>query len=161
MVLLRDEYEKEKTAFLDRYYEEIKGMLNREKEDYLKVKMQYVTVSEFLRNYSGVSAIFLIILYFAWAKEVISFDIFSTFAIMLVIVHIGVFNGWKRDMKIAALHAFSIKTQSLVSDFIYEKMVNDVSNSVIGVDFEKKVQFYSIALYEIPREFHFDVYGNP
>lgn len=156
MMLLRDEYERDKRAFLDRYREDIEAMLKREYKDFMEYELRYTTIVDFAKDYSGAAILVMFALYFAWAKDVITFDIFATIGVMILFIHACIFGAWKRDKEYSAKHTFIYRKHSLIADYVYKKMIEDVGKSVIGDDFERNVQFYSIALYEIPREFSFD-----
>lgn len=160
MVLLKDEYTEMENSFLELYSDEIKRIVYAEKKVYMDERMKDMKLTEFIKRYMGSVAFILIILFFAWVKDVVSIHILVGFAILEFIAFLPAYEAWKKDMKLAAIESYSNMVHQIIADFVYEKMREVVLNSRIGIDFEKNVQFYSIALHEIPRNFYVNVYND-
>ena len=160
MVLLKDEYTEMENSFIELYGDEIKRVVYAEKKTYMDEHMEDVKPTEFIKRYMGSVAFILIILFFAWVKDIVSIHILAGFVILEFIAFLPAYAAWKKDMKLAAIESYSYMVHQIIADFVYEKMREVVLNSRIGIDFEKNVQFYSIALHEIPRNFFVNVYND-
>lgn len=151
MVLTKDEYEKERAAFLSKYSDEIKKLLIDNRKQHLEEAMRNNNWKYFFREYMGGFNLVLIVAFFAFAKDV--FSIYEIFGFILVELFIMgfVYSAWKNEIKQSELYAFSIESQLIVQQFVYNKMISAVNDSQNEEDFNKVIQFYSVALYEIPR----------
>lgn len=160
MILLKDEYNEMEDAFLESYGDEIKNVVYTEKKAYMDEYMKDVKPTRFIKKYTGSVIFILIILFFTWIKDVVSTQKLIGFVILEFIAFLPAYEAWKKDMELAAIESFSNMVHQIIVDFIYEKMCEVVRNSRVGIDFEKNVQFFSIALHEIPRNFYVNVYDN-
>ena len=160
MVLLKDEYIKMEAEFLDIYSEDIKRAVYAERNEFLEEQMKEANFLEFVKKYMGFAALSLIVLFLAWTKYAISNEILFGATVFVLVIFMPAYWKWKQDMKDAALDAYFYKSKQIIADFVYQKMREVVLNSRVGVDFEKNVQFYSIALYNIPRNFYVNVHND-
>lgn len=158
MVLLRSEYEELKQEFLNKYHDEIKQILRQEKKRYMEEHLKDVNWLHFASSYMAGVILLLFVALVGIVKDAVTVESVIWFFVPILLVYSCTYSVWKKEMVQAAHLSFANKKHSVVSRFVYIKMGEDVQNSVIGVDFEKKVQFYSVALYEIPIEFHMDLF---
>lgn len=159
MVLMKDEYESMKEKFLDLYREDIKSMLQEKKKQYLEYSMESVTLGYFFKNYMTGFSLILIFAVFALVKDIISIHTVIGFSILQLFIFSETYYEWKKDMRRAALNTFLSKIDSLVRDFIYAKMLEEIRD-MSESEFERIVQFYCIALYDIPKNVMFMTFDS-
>ena len=100
MVLLKDEYTEMENSFLELYSDEIKRIVYAEKKVYMDERMKDMKLTEFIKRYMGSVAFILIILFFAWVKDVVSIHILVGFAILQFIAFLPAYEAWKKDITI-------------------------------------------------------------
>lgn len=157
MVLTRDEYIKMEIDFSNQYHDEITALLKEKKQQHLKKELEHVNLQEFFKKYAGSALFIFVIALFAFIKEILSFEILFVCTFLLFIIYVYIYDEWKRDMKRMAIRSFYREAQLLVADFVYKKMLIEIPDTRIGFDFETKVQFYSIAIHDIPLRFYINV----
>ncbi len=155
MILTKDQYEAEKEAFLNKHTEAIKKMLLEEKKKYLEDELKGKNWKHFAKEYMGGVWLILIVAYFAYVKDIISIQALIGFALLEVFAFGFAYGKWQSDTKNARIEAWSNEAPSLVRDFIADRMRECVSNSKSHEEYLNVVQFYAVALYDIPRNISF------
>lgn len=155
MVLTKEEYEAQKAEFLRLYSNELKDMLLEKREKYLEIELKRKGWKEFVENYTG--GVILVFLFFvvAYVKHVISLQLFVTLAFLEIVPFVPVYGRWKKEAESSILTVYSHMTQSIVRDFIWDKMQAELRSISDEEDYEKAVQFYTVALYDIPQKERF------
>ena len=153
MIMTWQEYAEEEVKFSNLYFHEIRKLLKEEQSKYVKEYRKEYTFKIFFKEYCVIAVFFFIIAFILNGYGIISFDTLSVCTFLAFVAYTFVYDRWQADIKKAALISFSNKSKSIVADFVYNKMREDVSNAVVGVDFERKVQFYSVAIHEVPEKY--------
>lgn len=154
MALTHEEYSRMKEQFLDSYREDIKSMLQEKKKQHFEYSMERVTWKNFAQKHMAGFFFLLIIAAAAMLKDVVSIGTVAIFSLVQLFIFSYTYQGWEEDMRSAALNTFLSKTDSLVRDFIWQKMQEDTRN-MSESEFEQTIQFYCIALYDIPNDVMF------
>lgn len=162
VILTHDEYKSMKETFLDLYRDDLKSMLLEKKKQHLEYSMKNVTWGNFFKKYTSGFGFLLLIALLSLAKATISMETVAAIAIFALLHLLGFYEAfyeWKKDMHSAALATFCQKENSIVRDFIYEKMLEEI-HDLNESKFERIVQFYCIALYDIPKNVSFITYDD-
>ena len=152
-ILTKDKYEKVKEAFLDQYSNDIKARLREEKKKYLDENRKDRSWQEFVKKCIGGSCfVFILIVAFcAYCAKIVSTTGIVGFALLQIFVFAFAYANWTDEVKASLLNAFADKEQGIVRDFIWSKMQDDVNKTSDEEKLQNVIQFYAVALYEIPR----------
>ena len=149
--LLDEEYKKRRSEFLSAHKKTISDMVLKEKEKFLNEREQHETFRKFVNKYCGGLVIPFIIVFLAWANNVINFWGLVGFVLLEVFVFSGVYSGWKSDYKQVSIEIFINKSHGIIQQYIWNKMLVELNSEISEEEYEMAVQFYSIAMYDIPR----------
>ncbi|MDO5545197.1 MAG: hypothetical protein Q4F81_05165 [Eubacteriales bacterium] len=153
MVLTKDRYEQGKTDFLEKYRGEIETMLCDKFKEHMKEKRKQNNLKYFIRNYTGGFILLLIVAYFGWCRELFTLSEIAVFSFLQIITLGFAYGGFESDIKYYAAETFP--HQSLVTDFVFDKFIRAVNESSSEEEFNNIVQFYAVALHDIPRSVSF------
>ena len=156
MVLTKDGYEQKKTDFLEKYRGEIETMLCDKFKEHIKEKRKQNNWKYFIRDYTGGFILLLIVAYFGWCRELFTLSEIAAFSFLQIFTLGFAYGGWECDTKHHAVETFP--HQSLVTDFVFDKFVRAVNESSSEEEFNNIVQFYAVALHDIPRSVIFRDY---
>lgn len=160
-MLTNEEYEARKNHFLGLHTKEIKQKLIDEKKKYLEYCLKDKNWKEFAKEYMDGVWFLLFIGVFALAKDVISFQALLGFALLELFIFGHTYGKWKEESEMEALRAYSNKTQAIVRDYMWDRMAEELDNAASEAEAEKVMQFYALALYDVPRNIWFiDVYRD-
>lgn len=156
-MLSQDEYQNLKNDFMSRYEDELEELLSSELKDYVKEETKEHDLKEFLQNYTGGFFFVFMIGFFACGKKIFTLSQLFNFCFLEFFIFIFVYEGWKKDIEYFCTLKFPRKT--IISRFIYKKMLQEVDEAKSEDELNKIAQFYSIALYDIPRNWtmNFDI----
>ena len=157
--LMDSEYKERRSAFLSMHKDNISHMLLKEMDAFLDERKKDTSLQGFLQTYCGGLILVFIIVFFGAVSDVISYSTLIVVVLVEIFVIGWAYANWQDERKMVSLEIFANHTHELVQGYIWEKMLEELNSGITDDEYEMAVQFYSIAIYEIPRNESFiDVY---